>query len=307
MVVSLLFFGGGLAALGLGADRFVLSAARLSRSFGLSPVLIGALVVGLGTSAPELLVSGLAAARGEVEISVGNVVGSNTANLTLVLGSTALLAPVISRVKTIRREGGVMLVAMAGMSFLLWDRHLDRAEAAILLGAMVGVILLMVGWSRRDPAEDLDAGVGSGGITKELAVGIVALAATLAGADVMVRGAVRIADELGVSSAFVGLVIVAVGTSLPELATAVAATRRGETDIVLGNVVGSNLFNSLAVIGTAGLIGPGSFGEEFRVAMALSLAAAVLAGVFVLSGRRLNRIEGALLLGVFVAFVPLVL
>jgi cation:H+ antiporter len=307
MLVSLFFFGGGLAALGLGADRFVLSAARLSRSFGLSPVLIGALVVGLGTSAPELLVSGLAAARGEVEIAVGNVVGSNTANLTLVLGSTALLAPVISRVKTIRREGAVMLVAMAGMSFALWNRHIDRLEAGILLGAMALVVLLMVGWSRRDPVADLDTGAGSGRVAREFAVGVVALAATLAGADVMVRGAVRIADELGISSAFVGLVIVAVGTSLPELATAVAAARRGETDLVLGNVVGSNLFNSLAVMGTAGLIGPGTIGDEFRLAMAISLGAAVLAGVFVLSGKRLNRIEGGLLLGVFAVFVPLVL
>jgi len=306
VIVSVLLVVGGLVALTLGADRFVVSAARISETLGISPILIGALVIGLGTSAPEMLVSALAAGRGEIDIAVGNIVGSNTANVTLVLGATALVATAPARVRTIRREGVTMLVGLIVLTVLLWDRSLTRWEAVGLGAGMVVAAALLVYWARRDVAEGLeppDKEWWEGSVGREVAIGLGTLVVTLVGADLLVRGASRLAADLGITAAFVGLVIVAVGTSLPELATAMAAARRRETDLVLGNVLGSNLFNSLAVGGIAGLVGPGAVSATFRPAMVLMVASGALAGVLVWTGRRLERWEGAVLLAVFLAFV----
>lgn len=308
MVLSLVLLVGGLALLTLAADRFVVSASRISSALGLSPILIGALVVGLGTSAPELLVSVLAAGRGEIDLAMGNVVGSNTANMTLVLGSTALVLPIASRLRTIRREGALMFGALVVFALLLWNLELGRIEATGLMAAMVAVAALLVFWAKSDVkagrspavAGEFEGWVGS--VRREGLIALTTLAATLLGADLLVRGASRLADELEISSAFVGLVIVSVGTSLPELATALAAARRGQTDLVLGNVLGSNLFNTLAVAGLAGLIGPGLVEETFRSALVLMAGAGVAAAAASLTGR-VERWEGALLLVVFLAFV----
>jgi len=330
VAIALALFLSGLIVLTLSADRFVLSAARLSRALGLSPILIGALVIGLGTSAPEMLVSGLAAARGELDIAVGNVVGSNTANLTLVLGSTALVATIVSRMSTIIREGALMLAAMGVATLLLWNLDLTRIEAAALAIGMVGAASLLVRWARSEPAlaaadleipetdtagsETLGPGDGEVEIGEpveqirvrvEAAIGLATLLVILLGADLLLRGATRLADELGISASFVGLVIVSVGTSLPELATALAAARRNETDLVLGNVVGSNLFNTLAVLGIAGMAGPGEMSGEFHGVMIYMLVTAAIAGGFVLIGRRLERWQGTVLLALFMGFVAL--
>lgn len=300
----------------LAADRFVLAASRLSRALGLSPILIGALVIGLGTSAPEMLVSSLAAGRGEIDIAVGNVIGSNTANLTLVLGATALVTPLVSRLRTIRREGGLMFLAMAAVTVLLWDLHISRLEAGALLLGMVGAGYLLVRWARLDAARGIGEAAAAAAAAEqqseqdvrigvEALIGLGALLLTLGGAEALVRGASRLATELGISAAFVGLVIVSVGTSLPELATAMAAARRNETDLVLGNVVGSNLFNSLAVLGIAGLAGPGDVAGEFNGVMILMMAAGAIAGLLVATGRRLVRWEGAVMLAMFLALIAL--
>ena len=309
MPTALFFLISGLVLLTLGADRFVLSAARLSRAWGLSPILIGALIVGLGTSAPELLVSALAAARGELDLAVGNVVGSNTANVTLVLGATALVAPVVSRITTVRREGGLMFLAVAAFSIILIDLEMGAIEATGLVAGMLVAALLLIRWSAADSRRGLledPIGESDGQaifVPREIIMGMGTLALTLLGADFLVRGASSLAEEVGMSDAFVGLVIVSVGTSLPELATALAAARRGETDLVLGNVLGSNLFNTLFVAGIAGLIGPGQVDDTFGIAAGFMVAAAFVAGLFVITGRRLVRWEGAVLLAVFVAFV----
>lgn len=305
MFIALLFFVGGLIALTLAADRFVLAAARLSRALGLSPILIGALVIGLGTSAPEMLVSGLAAGRGEIDIAVGNVIGSNTANMSLVLGATALVSTIVAKASTIVREGAVMMVAMAAATLLLWNLELTRIEAGGLILAMVAASYLLVRWARSEPdaipkAPDEDIRVGV-----EWAFGVGGLLLTLLGAEFLVRGASRMAAELGITSAFVGLVIVSVGTSLPELATALAAARRNETDLVLGNLVGSNLFNTLAVLGLAGLVGPGTVDGQFQGAMIYMLIVGAVAGGFVLMGHKLERWQGAVLLALFMGFVAL--
>jgi len=308
VTVSLLLLLGGLALLALAADRFVVSASRISAALGLSPILIGALVIGLGTSAPEMLVSALAAGRGEIDLALGNVVGSNTANMTLVLGSTALVMPLASRLRTIRREGALMLVSLVAFALVLWNLELDRLEAAGLAVGMAAAAALLIWWARSDARAGRTPRVAGefeewdGSVRRETLVAVGTLAATLAGADLLVRGASGLADDLGISSAFVGLVIVSVGTSLPELATALAAARRGQTDLVLGNVLGSNLFNTLAVAAIAGLISPGVVADTFRDALVLMVGAGLAAGVFAISGK-VERWEGAMLLVVFLAFV----
>ncbi len=292
----------GLALLTVGADRMVLAAARWSRAKGISPILVGALVVGFGTSAPEMLVSAFAALRGDLDLAVGNVVGSNVSNLTLVLGATALVRPLAAPGRVVAREGLAMLAAVGGLAAVLWDLQVDRAEAAVLAAGMAMAILLLVRWG---DATGLPAAVEPATPVgrREVAIGVAALAMTLAGAEVLVRGADRLVLAAGIEAAFVGLVVVAVGTSLPELATSLAAARRGESDLVVGNVIGSNLFNSLAVAGMAGLIAPAPIDNGFGAATAFMLAATAVAAVFAVTGRRVARAEGALLLASFGVFV----
>ncbi len=302
----------GLVLLTAGADRFVLAAARLSRVWGLSPILIGALVVGMGTSAPEFLVSVVAAAGGGLDLAVGNVIGSNVANLSLVLGATALVSPVADHIKTLRREGLLMLAAVLLLVIVAWDRSLTMTEGIILVLAMVGAALFLVGWARSDTEgtgqvtaelDEMTYDSGRANPRFEIIIGTVALVATLGGAEALVRGAQEIARQLDLSEGFVGLTLVAFGTSLPELATALAAARRNENDLVVGNLLGSNLFNSLAVAGGAALVGGGALVSGFRTGLLFMLGVAAFAGILTATGNKLVRWEGITLLAVYVAFV----
>lgn len=309
MTLDIVMLLGGLVLLAFAADRFVVAAARLSRRWGVSPVLVGALIVGMGTSSPELLVSVLAALDGELDLAIGNVMGSNVANVTLVIGVTAMVAPLAGSAKVLRREGVAMLLAVVVLAAMSYDLHLSRTEGFILLGGMLVATLFIVRWAKADGAvavasleqdEPLEIRVG-----KEAVVGVVSLAATLAGADLLVRGGSSLAAAMGVSSAFIGMTVVAVGTSLPELATSVAGVRRNEDDLVIGNVLGSNLFNALAVGGAAAAIGPGALEPSFHVAAGAMVLSAALAGWFALTGRKVVRWEGMLLLIGFMGFVLL--
>jgi cation:H+ antiporter len=302
---------GGLVLLTAGADRFVLSAARLSRVWGLSPILIGALVVGMGTSAPEFLVSVLAAAGGGLDLAVGNVIGSNVANLSLVLGATALIAPMAGHIRTLRREGLLVVVAVALLAGLAGDQSLTTTEGIILIVAMLIAAALLVRWARLDAddtptvtaeLDEMTYDAGRPNPRFEIIVGIVALTATLGGAEMLVRGAQTIARELDLSEGFIGLTLVALGTSLPELATALAAARRREHDLVVGNLLGSNLFNSLAVAGGAAVVGGGAL-ASFSTGLLFMLGVAVFAGILTATGNKLTRWEGFALLAVYVAFV----
>lgn len=282
------------------ADRSVVGAARLSIHFGLSPVLVGALVIGLGTSIPELVVSIVA---GDPAEAMGNVVGSNVSNLTLVLGSAAVLGVITVSRDLVLRQGLLMGAAVGVLALVLADGEVARLEGVGLAIAAVFsyATLLWLGRAEstaleeelEEELEDYEAASPR----LELIVAPLALGATVAGAWVMVWGAERIADELGLSGAFVGLVILAVGTSLPELATALAAARRREPDLVVGNVIGSNIFNSVVVGGVVGLIHPGS---EAGLGGATVLMAIITTGVgaLLLFTNRLERWQGgALLLG----------
>lgn len=300
---------GGLLLLAVAADRFVLAAARLSRLWGVSPVLVGALVVGMGTSSPELLVSVLAALDGDADLAVGNAVGSNVANVTLVLGGTAILMPLAGNLRVLRREGLLMLVSVIALAAALYDGDFARWEGLGLLGGMVVSAMLIVRWARQDAQAGMethsldDDELAEVRWPKEIAWGLGSLAATLLGAELLVRGGESLASALGVSSAFIGMTLVAVGTSLPELATSIAGVRRSENELVVGNVLGSNLFNALAVAGIAGGLNPGAVDASFRPGSMAMVASAAIAGALAFTGRELVRWEGVLLLAGFAGFV----
>jgi cation:H+ antiporter len=308
LIGSVLLVVVGLVLLTVGADRLVLSAARLARLWGMPALLIGALVIGMGTSAPELLVSTLAATRGQMDIAVGNIVGSNVTNLSLVLGTSVIILPVAGQLHTIKREGILMLAAVVAFGAAAWGGNINGLEAAALLVGLIVAALLLIAWSRRDIADgtvtlDIDDLASAGrGATAELLLGAATLALTLAGADLLLRGALDLASDLGLSQGFIGLSLVAVGTSLPELATGIAAARRRENAIVIGNVLGSNLFNALGVGGAAALTG-GSFTTDFRVPILFMAVISTLAGVLTATGNRLARWEGAVLVAAFAGFI----
>ena len=299
------------------ADPFVVAAARLARIWGVSPVLVGALVIGFGTSAPELLVSALAAARGELASSIGNVVGSNAANLSLVLGVSAVISPVVGQIRILRREGVITLIAMAAVVAAAWDDALTRAEGLGLAGAMAAAAALLVVWSRRDMAAglagasvtDVDFEVDPGGAGpragREMLRVILSLVGIVFGAWLMVEGGGRVADVYGLAGGFVGATIFALGTSLPELVTAGAAARRKANELVIGNLLGSNMFNSFLVVGTAGVLGAGVI--ERRIwEHVMMMVIGLLVGVLALTRRRLGRPQGVILLAAFALFIIVV-
>lgn len=300
MIGSIGLLVGGLIILTVSADRLVVAAARVSRRSGISSLLIGAIVIGLGTSIPEFVVSLIAADPDE---ALGNVVGSNISNLTLVLGTAAMVVPISTRLRMIKREGVLMFASMVLLTTFIVDGDIERWEGIVLLAGMLVAGFVLVWWSGRAPGgvqldEEVERFTSSSfsALTAEAAVGILALVATVIGARLLVQGAEGMADELDLSGAFVGLVILAVGTSLPELATSVAAVRRSEPDLAVGNVLGSNLFNSLAVAGSVGIAQPGQLSDGFsEVAILMAIVGAV-GGAFALTNRRIERSEGVLLL-----------
>jgi cation:H+ antiporter len=306
----------GLVALIYAADRLVRSAVRISRAFGVSVVLIGAVIVGFGTSVPEFVVSAIAALEGELDLAVANVLSSNTSNVTLVLGSAALLTPIVARRRIIKREGALMFAAVAILTALLANTWLSAWEGFVLLGLLGIAVWLMIRWSSDDPEAvmaqikeagnvDDDAPAGRNAwrteVGKEILIGVVALIVTVIAADTLLDGVVGFGEYFGLSAVFLGL-ITGVGTSLPELAAAVSAARHKEPELVLGNVLGSNIFNSLGVVGLAAVLGPGPLVEITLVPIALMVLSALIAGIFSFTGQRISRNEGAILLAAFVAY-----
>ncbi len=282
----------------------------MSQALGVSAVLIGALVVGLGTSLPELLVSTLASADGELDVAMANVVGSNTANVTLVAGSAALLRPVSTRIAVMRREGGLMLLSVAVLAGVLYDLEVSRLEGGVLLAGMAVALVLLIRWSQDHGPGELVAAdeveefaESSAPVLVESLIGLLALVATVFGANLLLDGSLNVGEELGLSASFLG-VMLGVGTSLPELATAIAAARRSAPDLVVGNVLGSNLFNSLAVAGTAAVAGPAVLSDLGTQELWMMVTAVVAAGIFMRTGK-LNRFEAAILLVGFATFLAL--
>jgi cation:H+ antiporter len=310
VIAAILTTVAGLVLLGVAADRLVLSAGRLARRWGLSPILIGAVVIGLGTSIPELFVSALAATRaGGLDLAVGNIVGSNIANLSLVLGLSVLLSPIVGHGDVLKREGPLMLIGSALFAGFAWDNRLTLAEGVFLTVALVGALVLIVAWSTKlsDQVGGQVEEVAEPGETRvlfDLAVGLGSLGVLLLGGQLLVTGASAIAVDFGVSGAVIGLTVVAVGTSLPELATVAAAARRRENDLVLGNVLGSNLFNALGVGGVAAIVGDQPFLGDLRGPLLAMMVVSVFVAVLAVVGRdRISRPAGL----IFLAGYPLML
>ncbi len=295
------------------ADRFVDGAAASARHFGMSPLLIGMLVVGFGTSLPEMVVSAIAAYQGNPGLALGNAYGSNITNSTLILGAAALVAPLLVHSGVLRKELPMLLALVLFSGWLLMDGELSRMDGVVLL---LGFFAL-VGWSiytsvthRSDSlgAEiDLEMIQHPMPLNKALLWTGIGLVLLVISSRILVWGAVSIAHSLGVSDLIIGLTIVALGTSLPELAASIIAARKGEHDIALGNVLGSNMFNLLAVVGIAGVIHPLAVSPEvlsrdWPVMLGLTLLLFVMGYGFRGQGR-INRPHGVLLLLAYFSYI----
>jgi cation:H+ antiporter len=312
MTISIIAVVFGLALLVWGADRFVEGAAATARHFGMPPLLIGMVIVGFGTSAPEMVVSALASWQGNPGIALGNAYGSNITNIALILGLTALLSPIAVHSQVLRKELPLLLAITGFALFLLWDHELTRLDGWLHLLVFAGVMA----WSIRQGLRQRVDTLGEE-IEKELEVQDMPLGRALfwlgaglilliVSSQILVWGAVNIARELGVSDLIIGLTVIAVGTSLPELASSLVAVRKKEHDIALGNVIGSNLFNTLAVVGIAGVIHPLKV-EQAVLSRDMTMMA-VLTGVLFLFSYgfrgpgRINRIEAAVLLSCYIGY-----
>ncbi|MEQ8716199.1 MAG: calcium/sodium antiporter [Acidimicrobiales bacterium] len=310
MVLPVVFVLIGVVLLAKAADEFVVGAATMAIKLRISPVVIGAVIVGFGTSLPEMLVSGLAAGRGDRDLGVGNVIGSNVANLSLVLGVAALIMAIPVDRATMRREAPLSLLSV-GLFALLVQDGFERWEGVVLAVALVTAlfIILRAEVAGGDPiVEQLEELP----LEEDKPVRVVlfrtflGLAGTVLGAQLLVEGALDIAEEVGLGAGFVGLTLVAIGTSLPELVTAVIAARKGETGLIVGNLLGSNLFNSLAVGAVIGLIGPGPLIDSNLAGLAtwIMVGVSVAGALFMFTGLKVVRWEAALLLVVYVATIP---
>ncbi|WP_096367495.1 MULTISPECIES: calcium/sodium antiporter [Thiohalobacter] len=309
---------GGFALLVWGADRFVVGAAATARNLGVAPLIIGLTIVGMGTSAPEMLVSAMAAWDGNPGLGMGNAIGSNIANVGLILGLTALIVPLQVSSITLRREFPVLLGIMLVAFILVADGDLNRLDGGLLLLGM-GLMLVWLVWlglnSRGDGVdpllaeytEEIPVGMAMPAALGWLALGLVVL---LVSSRVLIWGAVGIAEAMGVSDLIIGLTLVALGTSLPELAASIMSALKGEHDIALGNVIGSNMFNLLGVLGLPGLIHPSAvepemLSRDFSVMAGLTVLLLFFAYSYRRRARHVNRIEGGVLLLVYLGYIGL--
>ena len=315
MTVMLLLLG--LALLLVGAEMLVRGASRLALATGMSPLVIGLTVVAFGTSTPELAVSIGAANSGAPDIALGNVVGSNITNVLLILGVSALIAPLIVARQLIRVDVPIMLGVSVLALVLALDGGIGRVDGAILAALLVGYTLLQVRLGRSDPAAGdtaLDTVNGPPRGTRAWVMNVAlvggGLALLILGANWLVDSATLIAREFGLSELVIGLTVVAVGTSMPEIATSIIATLRGQRDLAVGNVVGSNIFNLLGVLGLAAVISPTGIpvspaAVNFDIPVMIATAVACLPIFF--TGHSIQRWEGAVFLGYYVAYTAYLL
>lgn len=309
MLTVVLFIVPGLALLFLGAEGLVRGSAALALRVGLSPLLIGLTVVAFGTSSPELVVSVEATLAGNGDISLGNVIGSNICNIALILGAAALIRPLRIEAQIIRRE----IPLLIGASLLLWlfllDRELARWQGLLLFASLIGYLFLSYRDARQEQnqavADEFAAGIPRPAQRVWLSVVFVGagLALLLVGAHLFVAGAVTLAHSLGISQAIIGLTIVALGTSLPELATSTVAAFKGEGDIAVGNVLGSNIFNILGILGIAALIYPLRGAGITTIDLSIMALAAVLILPIMWRGFCVQRWEGLLLVAGYAGYM----
>lgn len=311
MLLPIFAIIGGLLLLIWSADRFVDGAAATARHFGMPQLLIGIVIIGFGTSVPEMIVSALSALNGNPGIALGNAYGSNITNIGLILGLTALVLPLAVNSQVLKQELPVLIFVTALSAFLIMDGDVLRLDAWILLG----IFFIYMGWTiwtglrNRDDSlvhdvkEELQEQEYMS-LAKALMWVVIGLALLMGSSQLLVWGAVEIARYFGVSDLVVGLTIVAVGTSLPELASSIAAARKNEVDLAVGNIIGSNLFNTLAVVGLAGAIAPMQIEQEvFTRDMPVMSVLTVLLLVFGFGKKgQINRIKGLILLLAYISY-----
>ena len=299
--MSVLFILVGLVGLLLGGEALVRGAVSIAERFRISPMIIGVTLVGFGTSTPELVTSLQAAFAGAPGIAVGNVIGSNIANILLILGGAAALSPIMVKAHELRRDGTALVIGTLIGTALILTGQIGLVGGAILVMSLVTYLVLTI---VNGASEDVSTGSTPmhPGLATVLVIG--GLAVTIFSAGLLVSGAVDIAARLGVSETVIGLTIVAVGTSLPELVTSLAAARRGQSALALGNVLGSNLFNLLGILGITALVHPLQVpGEILAFDLWIMLAATAALCLFAITGWRITRGEGWVLMAAYAAYL----
>lgn len=302
----------GLMLLVWSADRFVNGAASTAHYFGMPPLLIGMVVVGFGTSAPEMVVSALAASQGNPGIALGNAYGSNIANIALILGVTTLISPVTVHSQVLRKELPILTAVTVLAAWQVWDGSISRLDAITLLVVFAGLMNWAIWQGLQKQADALGENIAQQLEVRTMTLRqalfwlVLGLVLLIISSRILVWGAVEIARGFGVSDLIIGLTIVAVGTSLPELASSIIAARKGEHDIAVGNVIGSNLFNTLAVVGIAGTIHPLEVGQEVFY-RDIAIMGTLTVWLFIIGYQssgpgRINRLEGTSLLLCFIGY-----
>ncbi|MCC5843136.1 MAG: calcium/sodium antiporter [Verrucomicrobia bacterium] len=303
----------GLLFLAIGSDRFITGAAVTARRTGISPLLIGIVIIGFGTSVPELIVSAIAALQGNPALAVGNAFGSNIANIALILGLTAVVSPIRFQSGILKKELPLLTLVTLVAGGFIWNLHISRTEGVLLLIIFVAVMAYTLWTSLKQPQDPIVKDLQAELCQKDMPLPKAAanlgggLLVLIISSRALVWGAVEIAATLGVSDLIIGLSIVAFGTSLPELAASFASVRKGEHELAVGNIVGSNLFNTLAVVGIAGGISPFAVESEvlnrdFLTILLLTLSLFAIGYGHNRPGR-INRVEGALLLTAYAAYL----
>lgn len=301
-MISWIYLIAGLGLLYLGAQILVKGGAALALRLGLNALVVGLTVIAYGTSSPEMVVSVSASLQDNGAIAIGNVVGSNICNIALILGVCALVSPLSASAQIIRREIPIMIGVSVLLAAMLWDEQLSRLEGGVLLAGIVVYTVLTVrearaetkGKAEQEYGEDFPA--GSMGLGKSVLLVVAGLGVLVVASQLFVGGAVVLAKSWGVTEAVIGLTVVAVGTSMPELATSLVAAVRGHGDVAIGNVVGSNIFNVLGILGIAALINPIDTSGLSRVDLATMVVAALAMLPAARSGGVISRLEGAVLL-----------
>ena len=307
--MTLLFLLAGLVLLYFGAEGLVRGSSSIALRLGVSPLLIGLTVVAFGTSAPELVVSLKAALMGQGDISVGNVVGSNICNIGLILAFSALIAPIKVASQIVRVDTPIM-IAVTGLALvLLYDGMLSRLEGIFLFSLLVVYIIFSILLAKKKPADALSAEfseeikMSKKGLVLDLAMVIGGLVMLVFGARFLVDSAIEIARSIGLSEAVIGLTIVAIGTSLPEFATSLVAALKKEADIAVGNVVGSNIFNILGILGISAVVTPLSSSGITGIDLGVMATFALALWCFSITGHRISRAEGILMIVAYAGYV----
>ena len=309
MILGLIFAVAGLIVLAFAADHFVAGAARLAVFYDVSPVVIGAVLIGFGTSAPEMVVSGIAAGQGDLDIGVGNIIGSNVANISLVLAAAAVVRTIPVDSATLRREVPISVASVIVFALLV-QGEITRFEGGIFVALILAFLVFVLRSSSSSDASFDDDVVGIVGdkpveVGREAARALIGLALVVVSSYFIVDGAERVASALELSGGFVGFTLVALGTSAPELVTSVQAARQGETELLVGNLLGSNVFNSLAVGGIIGLVGPGPVLDTTlaETGSVLMVVIVITSAVFMLIGGSVGRNKAFVLFFLWVVSV----